>query len=496
MKDLIDDIIKVGDTMNIKIYQGGLKYIFCNTIKRLYEGEVVFHHSLDKGIYATIIADEVIGEKEVEEIKKQMQMTIDEDIAFNKHVLNKNEAIKFFTMKGEKEKAANVLNVTSSTVTLYEFEGQYNYFYTPEMPRTSKDIELFDIHYVNDNEVVLIYPTDQKIEFVFRKRIYGSFRQYHDWLNKLNLNYVCDVNNIVAEGNIRDLIRKNDIMIDNNLYEIAKDVIDKNKRIVLIAGPSSSGKTTTSKKMSLYLSSLGYNARPISLDDFFVDRAYTPLDEDGKRDYECLEALEVDLFNNVLSSLLNGEEVHMPRYDFLKGEKEFAQEPLQVTESDILVIEGLHALNPDLIKSNISDECYKIYISPLTPLNVDRHNYISTTDNRLLRRIVRDFRTRGRSCEASLATWASVRRGEEKYIFPFTDTCDAILNTAYVYEIGVLKVYVEPLLLSIPVDSDFYEEARRLIDELNSFYTIPSEYVSRDNLLREFIGGSSFEEEK
>lgn len=482
--------------MNIKIYQGGLKYIFCNTIKRLYNGEVIFHHSLDKGIYATIIADEVIGQKEVENIKKQMLQTVEEDIPFNHKVLNKSDAIKFFMMKGEQEKAANVLNISSSSVTLYEFEGQYNYFYVPEMPRTSKDIELFDLYYVDDNEVVLIYPTNQAIEFVFRKRIYGSFRQYHDWLNKLNLNYVCDVNKIVAEGNIRDLIRKNDIMIDNNLYEIAKDVVDKNKKIVLIAGPSSSGKTTTSKKMSLYLASLGYNARPISLDDFFVERSETPLDEDGNRDYECLEALDVKLFNNVLSSLLNGEEVHMPRFDFIKGEKEFLSDGLQINENDILVIEGLHALNPNLIKSNIVDECYKIYISPLTPLNVDRHNYISTTDNRLLRRIVRDFRTRGRSPEASLATWASVRRGEEKYIFPYTDTCDAILNTAYVYEIGVLKVYVEPLLLSIPVDSDFYTEARRLIDELNSFYTIPSEFVSRDNLLREFIGGSSFEEEK
>lgn len=482
--------------MNIKTYQGGVKYLFCNTIKRLYGGEVAFHHSLDKGIYATIKADEVIGEKQVFEIKTQMQHTIDEDIAFNRKVLDKADAIKFFMLKGEKEKAANVLNASSSTVTLYEFEGQYNYFYTPEMPRTSKDIELFDIHFVDNNELVLIYPTNNKLEFTFRKRIYRSFKQYHDWLDKLNLNYVCDVNEIVAQGNIRDLIRKNDIMLDNNLYEIAKEVVKENKKIVLIAGPSSSGKTTTSKKMSLYLSSLGYNARPISLDDFFVERDQTPIDENGEKDYECLEALDVELFNNLLASLLNGEEVHMPRFDFLKGEKEFLPDALQIAENDILVIEGLHALNPNLIKSDLSTKCYKIYISPLTPLNVDRHNYISTTDNRLLRRIVRDFRTRGRSCEASLASWASVRRGEEKYIFPFTDTCDAILNTAYVYEIGVLKVYVEPLLLSIAVDSDYYEEARRLIDELNSFYTIPSEYVSRDNLLREFIGGSSFEEEK
>lgn len=480
--------------MNIKIYQSGLKFMLCNAIKRLYGGEVIFHHSLDKGIYATIVSDKIIDVEEVKKLKAFMDSMVEKDIPFNRKVISKQEAYNFFMKKNQIEKANNILNISNTTVTLYEFEGQYNYFYSHDMPKSTKELELFDIYYISENEIVLLYPTNGTINFNFRNKVYESFHNYDEWLNKLNINYVYDINKIVADGKISDLIKKNDIMVDNSLFEIAKDVIAKGKRIVLIAGPSSSGKTTTSKKMSLYLSSMGYNAMPIGLDDFFVNRDETPLDEDGNKDYECLEALDLNLFNTTLSALLRGEEVKLPRYNFLLGEKEYDDRTYKIGENDILVIEGLHALNPRLMNLEDNDVCYKIYISPLTPLNVDRHNYISTTDNRLLRRIVRDFRTRGRSVEASLATWASVRRGEEKYIFPYTDTSDAILNTAYSYEIGVLKVYVEPLLYSVGMDSEYYYEARRLLDNLKTFYTIPSEYVSHDNLLREFIGGSNFEE--
>lgn len=480
--------------MNTKIYQSGLKFMLCNAVKRLYNGEVIFHHSLDKGIYATIISETIIDETETKKLKNYMDVMVEKDIPFNKKVISKQEAYDFYTKKGQIEKANNILNISNLTVSLFEFEGQYNYFYSHDMPKSTSELSLFDLHYISENEIVLLYPSNGEINFVFRNKIYESFQQYDEWLNKLDINYVYDVNKIVAEGKIEDLIRKNDITVDNNLFEIAKDVVRKNKRIVLIAGPSSSGKTTTSRKMSLYLSSMGLNAMPISLDDFFVNRNETPLDEDGNRDYECLESLDLKLFNDTLSALLRGESVKLPRYNFILGVKEYDERESSIGENDVLVIEGLHALNPNLMNLEDNSVCYKIYISPLTPLNVDRHNYVSTTDNRLIRRIVRDFRTRGRSAEASLATWASVRRGEEKYIFPYTDTCDAILNTAYIYELGVLKVYVEPLLYSIKMDSEYYYEARRLLDNLKTFYTIPSEYVNEENLLREFIGGSDFEE--
>lgn len=479
--------------MNSKIYQAGLKFMLINAIKRLYNGEVIFHHSLDHGIYATIITNKVINESEVQNIKQCMKKTVSSNIPFNKKVISKKEAYDFFMKKEMYEKARNILNISNVTVSLFEFEGQYNYFYSHDMPKSSADLSVFDIHYISPNEIVLLYPIEGDINFVFRNKIYQAFGSYDVWLHKQKLDYVTDVNREVSSGHIQDLIKKNDLFIDNRLYEISKEIIEKNKRIVLIAGPSSSGKTTTSKKVSLYLSSLGKKAKPISLDDFFLNRIDTPLDETGKPDYERLESLDLSLFNDSLAKLLKGEKVKLPRFDFVEGVKVFDTEETCLNDDEILVIEGLHAINPNLMSIN-DDYLYKIYISPLTPLNVDRHNYISTTDNRLLRRIVRDFRTRGRSAEASLDTWASVRRGEELYIFPYTDNCDAIINTAYVYEIGVLKVYVEPLLYDIDLNSPYYSEARRLIDSLKTFYPIPSEYVSRDNLLREFIGGSSFEE--
>lgn len=480
--------------MNTKIYAAGLKFMLCNAVKRLYGGDVIFHHSLDHGIYATIISEKNVNEAELKNLKNYMDIMVSQDIPFNKKVVSKKEAYDFFVKKGELEKAENILSISNLTVSLFEFEGQYNYFYSHDMPKSSKEIALFDLHYISPNELILIYPINGKIDFTFRKNVYQSFHSYDEWLNKMGLDFIYDVNKIVAEGSIIDLIKKNDIMIDNSVYEIAKEVNKLNKKIVLLAGPSSSGKTTTSRKMSLYLSSLGLHAHAISLDDFFVNRDETPLDENGNRDYECLESLDLRLFNQCLSDLLEGKEVVLPTYNFLKGEKEFKRSPLKIGSEDVLVIEGLHALNPGLMTINDTSMIYRVYISPLTPLNVDRHNYVSTTDNRLLRRIVRDYRTRGRSAEASLATWPSVRTGEEKYIFPYTDTADAVVNTAYVYELGVLKVYVEPLLYNIKMDSEFYYEARRLLDNLKAIYPIPSEYVNNDNLLREFIGGSSFEE--
>ena len=480
--------------MNTKIYQSGLKFMLCNAVKRLYNGEVIFHHSLDKGIYATIVCNELIGKNELERIKKCMQQMAEQDIPFNKKEVSKEEAYNFFMKKGYVEKAKNILYISNVTVSLFEFEGQYNYFYSHDMPKSSSELKIFDLYYISDNELVLIYPTNGVIEFEFRHKIYEAFHKYDMWLNLLGIDFVSDVNKIVATGRIQDLIKKNDISVDNNLYDIAREIRDKKKKIVLISGPSSSGKTTTSKKLALYLSSMGINSLPLSLDDFFVDRDMTPLDDEGKPDYECLEAIDLALFNDTLDKLLNGEIVKIPRYNFIHGVKEYDDREYAISTEDVLVIEGLHALNPNLLNTIDKELCYKVYISPLTPLNVDRHNYVSTTDNRLLRRIVRDFRTNRYTYRASLASWASVRAGEEKYIFPYTDTADAILNTAYIYEIGVLKVYVEPLLYSIGIESPYYYDARRLLDSLRTFYAIPSEYVGSDNLLREFIGNSSFEE--
>lgn len=472
--------------MKSKEYQAGLKFLLIDAVNKLYKGEVYYHHSLDNGIYATIVTDKTIS---INDIKKKMKELVKLDIPFIHKSVGKKNAINYYLKKGYQEKATNVLNISNLSVSMFEFDGMYNYFYTHTMPKSSSCLTEFDIIPINNKDIVLTYS-----DFKFKKKIYQSFNNYDKWLNRLNINYVSDVNKIVSDGKIRDLIRKNDIMVDTHLYSIAKDIVMKKKRIVLIAGPSSSGKTTTSKKLSLYLSSLGVNAYPISIDDYFHEREDTPF-INGKMDFESLEAIDINLFNKDLHDLLDGKSKDIPIYNFILGKKEYKNKVYTLTNNDCLVIEGLHALNPNLI--NIEDQSiiYKIYVSPLTPLNVDRHNYISTTDNRLLRRIVRDFKTRGKSAEATLEMWKSVRAGEEKYIFPYTDLADRIHNTAYAYEMGVLKVYVEPLLYSIDMNSPYYLEARRLLDKLKTFYTIPSEYVGEDNVLREFIGNSIFEEE-
>jgi uridine kinase len=481
--------------MNIKVYISGLKFMMCNTVKRLFNGDVQFIHSLDHGIYGVIDSTTNINKENLDKIKDYMNKMVNDNIPFHKKIVNKKEAYNFYKNKSNYEKAYNVLDIDNLVVSMFELEGQYNYFYSHDMPASTGELKYFDLYFVSDNKFVLVYPFNCKLDFTFRKHIYDSFNQYDEWLSKLDINYVSDLNNIVAQGKVKDLIKKNDIMVDNCLYEIAKDIISKNKKIILLAGPSSSGKTTSSRKLSLYLSAYGVNAIPISLDDFFVDRDKTPLGEDGKPDFECLESLDISYFNEVLTNLLEGRETKLPIYDFTVGKHTETDETYRLDEDDVLVIEGLHAINPRLITIN-PDLIYKVYISPFTPLGMDRHNYVSTTDNRLLRRIVRDFRTRGKDAEFTISTWDSVRKGEEKNIFPYTDTVDAVLNTAYSYEIGVLKVYIEPLLLSISIDSPCYEEAHRLLSEFRTFYPIPSESVPEDNLLREFIGGSIFERNK
>ena len=479
--------------MNIKIYQSGLKFMLCNAVKRLYDGEVEFRHSLDHGICVKIIADTNITKTEVAKIKEYMKKMVSQNIPFNKKVVSKQEAYEFYLKKGYKEKADNILAISNVTVSMYEFEGQYNYFYSHDMPATSGELKIFDLYYITDNELVLVYPMHDKIDFVFRNRIYNAFKEYNEWAERIGINFISDVNKVVSNGKINDLITKNNIKHDMDIHDICKQIIENKKRIVLLAGPSSSGKTTTSKRVSLCLSAMGYDAIPLSLDDFFLEKDETPLDENGNKDFESVRALDLDLFTNSLNNLLKGEEVKLPTYNFVKGVKEFNEPPIKLKDNQMIVIEGLHAINPEILKRLDTKVVYKVYISPLTPLAVDRHNYISTTDNRLLRRIIRDFRTRGRSAEQSIASWQSVRDGEEKYIFPYTDTVDGIINTAFVYEIGILKVFVEPLLYDIKMDSPYYSEARRLLDNLKSSYTISSEYIQADNVLREFIGGSIFE---
>lgn len=364
------------------------------------------------------------------------------------------------------------------------------------MPISTRYLKDFDLNYVAENGFMLrfptIYITDRIKEYEHHPHMFEVFQECRDWAKLMNIENSTELNNMVSTGNIGDLIRMNEMITSNKLLELAKDIKQQPEvKIVLLAGPSSSGKTTTARKLCMYLRSLGMNPKTISMDDYFVEKDQNPLDEDGNPDYECLEAIDLKLFNQQIASLIAGEKVSIPTYNFLLGKKEY-KKTMQVAKNEVILIEGIHGLDPNILNNIKREKKYKIYLSALTELNMDDHNRISTTDNRLLRRMIRDNRTRGYNVEATLKSWASVRRGEEKYIFPYQDEADATFNTALIYELGVLKTYVEPLLYSVDQSSEYYEEAKRLINFLRLFLPIPSESIPQDSILREFIGGSCF----
>ena len=475
----------------------GLVYIMVYAVKKLYgkNANIVVEHSLDKGVY--IESTFKLNEDKVKEIKEKMKEIIAEDKPIIKMNIDRMEAMKYFEEVGDVAKAGVMSYSTNNYVTLYRLGNQYNYFYNL-MPTSTSLVKDFDLTYIKDNGFILRFPTvfiqDKIKKYEHHPKMFEVFKQYRDWGKKLNISTSVDLNRIVSTGYVGDMIKIDSTVLDHRILTVAKDISEsKNKiQIVLIAGPSSSGKTTTSKKLCMYLGLFGVNPKVIGMDDYFKEREDNPKNEDGSYDYECLEALDLKLFDKQVEQLLKGEEIYIPSFNFTFGKKEYNKK-MQLQDGNILVIEGIHALD-DKILTNISrDKKFKIYISPLTEVNVDDHNRISTTDNRLLRRIIRDNRTRGHSVDDTLAAWQNVRNGEELYVFPFQDDSDVTINTASVYEIGVLKTYVEPLLYSVPMDSPYYEEAKRLLDFLRVFLPIPSDSIPEDAILREFIGGSYFE---
>ena len=344
---------------------------------------------------------------------------------------------------------------------------------------------------------MLLFPspkTKYKVpEYVHYQNVIKCFEESKKWIESIGVPYLSDVNKMVSDCQIENIIRITETHFNNEIYDLVSDVIKKKARYILFAGPSSSGKTTTTKKIGLQLRSRGYDTLIISVDNYFKDKIDSPKDKDGNYDFECLEALDLKLLNKQLKDLIAGKKVSLPTFNFVTGEKEYKSEPIKINEKTIILMEGLHCINDKMTPDLDSFLKYKVYLSPFMPLNIDRHNYISTTDLRLLRRIVRDNRTRATDVGATINYWNKVRDGEEKYIFPYINNVDKVLNTSLVYEIGVLKVFVEPLLYSVKSNSSSYNESRRLINSMRNFFTIPSDYVPEDSILREFIGKSAFE---
>lgn len=481
-----------------KIYKSGLKFVLIASIYELFgqKLEVNFEHSIDKGICFSINNYKEFSDQDVKIIKDKMQEIISADLPITKVNVSKKDAITYYKKIANYEKAQNIQNVSNIYVHLYKLKKYYNYFYT-SMPYSTGVLNKYDIVYLEKNKFVLLFPVIGPKIYVPTYKHYPlnmkAFEDYKLWSNRLGVKDVCDVNYLVSHNKIKDFIMMNELYFQDIILNTAHTIYNrKNIKVVFIAGPSSSGKTTTSKKLSLALETLGINILNISLDDYYLDQIQMPPEKVKNREFENLELLDLKLFNDNLSSILKKEEVYLPKYDFVLGKKVYDIHPTKINDQTIIIIEGLHALNDKLVNIIDLKKVYKIYVSPFQPLSIDRHNHMSTIDLRLLRRIVRDNQSRGVSPTITLNTWENVREGEEKNIFPFMGNVDTVINTSLIYEVGVLRVYVEPLLYSVDITSSAYDEAKRLIEFLKIFYPIPSEYISQDSFLREFIGGSIF----
>ncbi|MDE5539268.1 MAG: hypothetical protein K2J20_02135, partial [Bacilli bacterium] len=477
-----------------KMYKAAIKFILEVALKTIYkDSDIYYLHSVPGGMLGEIKYHQTLTIEDISKIQNEMANIINNNYPFVKYNILNKEAIGFYNYSNAPEKAANV-QINDSIVTVYKLKEYINYFYVP-LPDSTKYITKFELRYLGNNRIIILYPnnrTDGKVpEYVHHENIIKSFYEGQAWLKELHTPYISDLNKLISSSKIKGFIESCELEFNDRIRKACEEILkNKEKRFIMIAGPSSSGKTTTTRVLGAYLRSKGYDPICISTDDYFVERDETPKDEKGNYDFECLNAVDTKLLNDNLNRLLKGEEVNIPEYNFVTGKKEFNNHIIKLQDNSIILIEGLHCLNNDLTSYVPEKYKYKIYLSPFIPLNIDRHNYISTLDLRLIRRIIRDNRTRGYNVSNTIKNWQSVRNGEEKYIFPYTHQADIIINTALPYELGVLKVFIEPLLMSISNDSPYYEEARRLVKFLKGFYPISSEYVSKDSILREFIGGN------
>ena len=480
-----------------KVYERGLIFLFlvCAYDVLGDDSKIKIRHSIDKGIFCEVHGK--LNEENVKKIKDLMLEKVKKGIPFVKIETSRLEALQYFREKKREDKAKTLFYDTSSYVTLYKFDGIYNYV-LGDLPYDTSCLKYFDLTLLEEKGIVLrfpsIYDDGKVVKYTHHEKYFNSLENYSHWGEILNINNLGELNEAVSTNHAGEIVNLSEIIQDYKLLSIAESIcLNKDTiKIILLSGPSSSGKTTTAKKLSLYLKTLGLKPHHLSIDDYFLDRKDTPLDEFGKPDFESLRAIDRKLFNSQIAKLLKGFKVVTPTFDFVEGKKKYTRE-IQMGDNDILVIEGLHALNNQLLDEIPRKHKYKIYVSPLTFLNVDNDNRISMTDIRLLRRIVRDNRTRGYSPSHTLNGWADVRRGEEKYVFPYQDEADVIFNSSLAYELGVLKTYVEPLLYTIKEDDPEYQTAHRLIELFKFILPFPSDDVPKLSILREFIGGSFFE---
>ena len=489
--DLLDTTTRDGKSVYIR----GILYIMAKALNELYpQAQLSVNYQLSNAMFCKIDNMEIKSEM-LENIKNKMTEIIGRDIPINKIKMNRQEAIEFYNNEKTLRGIAQIDNKQKDEVSLYYCEDYYNYFFGV-MPISTGYTKIFDIIKYADGFLVR-YPSSKTpnklVKHEDNKKLAATLQEYNDIHKVLNINTLYKLNKAIDEGKATDLILLSEALHEKKMANIADDISKrKNVKMVLIAGPSSSGKTTFAKRLGVELRLNGLKPVTISVDNYFVERKDNPKDEDGNYDFECLEAIDLELFNKHIKTLLEGGEIEVPTFDFKIGSKLYNGETMKLASDEILVIEGIHCLNDKLTSSIPSEQKYKIYISDLTVLNIDYCNRISTTDTRLLRRIVRDNNFRGYSALHTLQAWHSVNRGEDKNIFPYQENCDAMFNSSLVYEISVLKKYAIPELEKIENNCAEYTEAKRLITFLKYFKDIPVEDIPKNSLLREFIGDSIF----
>lgn len=481
-----------------RMYVAGLKMIFELAVKRLYpKAKVCYSYSIPKTIVANITSDITLKKEEIDIINDMVNEIIKQDIKFEKLIVKSNDAINYYNDIGNYVKSSNIKNITDPTVVLYKLDTLINYYYY-EMPYSTGNITDFKIKYYKDNQIIINYPVVAKDineeNTVNYDRIINSYKDGQKWLDIMGVPYIKDVNKLISEGKINNFVKSSELNFNIEINLAAK-MISENKKIkyVMISGPSSSGKTTITKRLASYFKIYGLDPIVISLDDYYKERIDSPKDENGEYDFECLQATDLEYLNSDITKLINNETINLPKFNFVSGCKELSQNKVSLKENSIILLEGLHAINDELLTFIPKEEKYKIFVSPYIPICIDEQNYISNNDLRLIRRIVRDFRTRGYDVISTIKNSKKVRLGEEKYIIPLIPSADKVINTALSYEVGLLKVYVEPLLYSVDATSEYYIETRRLLSFLKQFFSISSEYVPKDSILREFIGGSEYD---